>query len=65
MLRLLLEDRFQLKTHRDTEEVAIYSLTIAKVGLKIKPIEEGSCAPFDPIKNQPRILLQAGNPYNI
>jgi len=47
MLRLLLEDRFQLKTHRDTEEVTMYSLTIAKGGLKIKPMEEGGCVPFD------------------
>src|SRR5262249_12342689 len=54
MLRLLLNDRFQLKTHRDTEEVAMYSLTIAKGGLKIKPMEEGGCAAFDPIKNRPR-----------
>jgi uncharacterized protein (TIGR03435 family) len=47
MLRLLLEDRFQLKTHRDSEEVAMYSLTIAKGGLKIKPMEEGGCTVFD------------------
>jgi uncharacterized protein (TIGR03435 family) len=53
MLRLLLEDRFQLKTHRDTEEVDMYSLTVAKGGLKIQPMEEGGCTLFDPVKNRP------------
>jgi uncharacterized protein (TIGR03435 family) len=61
MPRLLLEDRFQLKTHRDTEEVGMYSLTVAKGGLKIKPMEEGDCVPFDPPKTSHGILLQSRN----
>jgi uncharacterized protein (TIGR03435 family) len=47
MLRALLEDRFQLKTHRDAEEVPMYALTVAKDGLKLKPMEHG-CTPRDP-----------------
>lgn len=63
MLRLLLEDRFQLKTHRDTEQVDMYSLTVAKGGLKIKPMEEGGCSPLDPAKNRPRDTPPGGKPW--
>jgi uncharacterized protein (TIGR03435 family) len=48
MLRALLEDRFHLRTHHETEEVPMYALTLAKGGLKIKPMEEGGCRPHDP-----------------
>ena len=34
MLHALLEDRFQLKTHRDFEQAPVYALTVAKGGLK-------------------------------
>ena len=50
MLRALLEDRFQLKTHRAVEEVPMYSLTVASGGLKMQPMEEGGCTPHDPTK---------------
>jgi uncharacterized protein (TIGR03435 family) len=43
MLRTLLEERFQLKTHRDTEDVPMFALTVAKGGLKIKPMKPGDC----------------------
>jgi bla regulator protein blaR1 len=43
MLRALLEDRFQLKTHRETEERSMYALTVAKGGLKIKQTTPGDC----------------------
>ena len=36
-LQSLLEDRFQLKIHRETKELPVYELTVAKNGLKIKP----------------------------
>jgi uncharacterized protein (TIGR03435 family) len=49
MLHALLEDRFQLRTHRETEDVPMYALTVAKGGLKLKPMEEGSCHPPDPL----------------
>ena len=35
-LQSLLEDRFQLRVHRETRELPIYELTIAKSGLKMK-----------------------------
>jgi bla regulator protein blaR1 len=36
MLQSLLEDRFQLKAHRETKEMSIYAIQIAKGGPKIK-----------------------------
>jgi bla regulator protein blaR1 len=48
MLQVLLEDRFKLKIHRETREVAVYELTVAKGGPKMQPLREGSCIPFDP-----------------
>jgi bla regulator protein BlaR1 len=50
MLQALLEDRFKLKIRRDSREVPIYALTVAKSGFKLQPLKEGSCAPYDPLK---------------
>jgi uncharacterized protein (TIGR03435 family) len=36
MMQSLLGDRFQLRTHRETRELPIYELTIAKSGFKLK-----------------------------
>jgi uncharacterized protein (TIGR03435 family) len=47
MLQALLEDRFKLKIHRETREVSLYALTVAKGGLKLPRVEEGSCTPRD------------------
>jgi uncharacterized protein (TIGR03435 family) len=65
MLQSLLEDRFHLRLHRETEEVALYGLTVAKGGLKITPMKDGDCdpnetAPFDPTKPRCRSLNMAG-----
>jgi uncharacterized protein (TIGR03435 family) len=48
MLRALLEERFQLKLHRETREVPVYALTVAKGGAKLRPHAEGSCIALDP-----------------
>jgi uncharacterized protein (TIGR03435 family) len=47
MLQTLLEDRFKLKLHRETREVPVYALTVAKGGLKLKPLEKPDCTPVD------------------
>jgi uncharacterized protein (TIGR03435 family) len=47
MLQALLEDRFQVKVHRETRETSVYALGVAKNGLKIQPTPEGSCSPRD------------------
>jgi bla regulator protein BlaR1 len=43
MLQALLEDRFKLKVHRETREVPVYALTVAKGGFKLARAVEGSC----------------------
>jgi uncharacterized protein (TIGR03435 family) len=50
MLQALLQDRFKLKVHRETKELPVYELTVAKNGLKIQPAKEGSCSDLDPSK---------------
>ena len=45
MLQALLEDRFELRLHRETRERPVYELTIARNGSKL---HEATCAPFDP-----------------
>ena len=47
MLQALLADRFRLKIHRKTAEVAVYLLTVAKGGPKLEPFKEGTCTPRD------------------
>jgi len=48
MLQAVLEDRFKLKLHRETREVPIYELTVAKSGFKLQPAKDGSCTPRIP-----------------
>jgi len=50
MLQALLEDRFHLRTHRETRDIPVYVLTAARTGPKLQPVQEGSCTPFDPEK---------------
>ena len=48
MMQALLEDRFQLKVHRETKEVPAYIMTVARGGAKLQPTIDGSCSHFDP-----------------
>jgi uncharacterized protein (TIGR03435 family) len=50
MLQTLLETRFQLKIHRETREVPIYALRVAKGGLRMQRFKEGTCTPIDLVK---------------
>jgi uncharacterized protein (TIGR03435 family) len=45
MLQNLLADRFRLKVHREPRPVVIYALSLAKSGLKIKPLPDGEKRP--------------------
>ena len=47
MLQVLLEDRFQLKVHRQTNEGSVFALTVAKRGARLQPFREGECVPVD------------------
>jgi uncharacterized protein (TIGR03435 family) len=53
MLQKLLEDRFQLKIHRETHQLPVYVLTVAKGGPKVSATKEGGCAPLDLNHMQP------------
>ena len=57
MLQALLADRFQLQIHRDTKELPIYALVLArkdgKLGPKLAEAKEGACAQPDPSKPMP------------
>jgi uncharacterized protein (TIGR03435 family) len=47
MLRILLEDRFGLKVHRETQQGPVYMMTVARSGLRMQHAE-GTCVPRDP-----------------
>jgi uncharacterized protein (TIGR03435 family) len=48
MLQNLLIDRFKLAVHRETKEVPIYALVVAKGGSKLKPAETPPAASASP-----------------
>jgi uncharacterized protein (TIGR03435 family) len=62
-LRALLEDRFQLKVHREIREGPVFVLTVAKSGLRLQQWKDGSCflpdqAHFEqPVPGQKRLPM--------
>ncbi len=69
MLQALLEDRFKLKIHRQTRDVAVYELTAGKGGPKLQAAAERGCVPFEADKLDPPrgthacgVLLRSLNP---
>jgi len=48
MLQALLQDRFKLKLHRETRELPVYKLKLAKGGVKIRAAKPGECTPNTP-----------------
>jgi uncharacterized protein (TIGR03435 family) len=47
-LQTLLQERFKIAFHRETKELPVYELTVAKSGLKLRPLKEGDCIALDP-----------------
>lgn len=60
MLRSLLADRFQLTTHNETKEGAIYQLTLAKGGSKLKESKPTDPSAMPPDKLPPGAVLRGG-----
>ncbi len=48
MMQALLEDRFQIRVHRESKEVSGYVMRVDPGGLKLKAAADGSCEPIDP-----------------
>jgi uncharacterized protein (TIGR03435 family) len=46
MLQTLLEERFNLKVHRETMERPVFELTVEKGGVKMQRSKEGSCTHY-------------------
>lgn len=64
MLQALLEDRFKLALHRETRQLAVFELTVAKGGTKLKPTAEGSCASASP-DSAPAAAVAPGAPPTV
>jgi bla regulator protein blaR1 len=62
MLQGLLEERFQLKIHREMAQVPMYALTVAKSGLKPKPIQPEDCTQLEPGQGM-RMIGADDKPY--
>jgi uncharacterized protein (TIGR03435 family) len=56
MLQTLLEDRFKLRIRRESRDVPVYTLTVARGGHKLTPFVEGSCVVREPDLTRPNPL---------
>ena len=63
MMQALLEDRFQLKVHRESRPIDVYELTVDKGGPNLQPAKEGACVPFD--RNRPPPEPALGEPQPV
>ena len=48
MLQSLLKERFQLAAHRETKEMPVYDLIVAKGGIKVAPFDPAHIPPTPP-----------------
>jgi len=62
MLRSLLEDRFQLKVHRETKELPVYALAVTRSGSKLQQAKNGTCVPRNPNEDLPPLRAAPGQP---
>jgi uncharacterized protein (TIGR03435 family) len=61
MMQAILEDRFQLKIHRETRQGPVYELALGKGSPKVKPLQVGSCIPV--LVGHPSPSLVSGQHY--
>ena len=57
MFQALLADRFQMKSHRETKEFAVFALTASKDGVTLQP---SATAPEAPSDKPPAVTVTAG-----
>ena len=73
MLLELLQRRFQLKAHIEVEQIPAFALTVARGGVKIRPMEEGGCLrpspmsgpfiePLADVRRQAETIRSGGTP---
>jgi uncharacterized protein (TIGR03435 family) len=62
MVQSLIEDRFQLKMHREIKELPVYELLVAKSGLKMKLSADQSPEALQESGSKPPPLPQRGGP---
>lgn len=60
ILRSLLQERFKLMLHRETRQLSVYKLSIAKGGPRMQPSKEGSCTPY--VTDSPPPTATTGEP---
>jgi len=64
MIQALLADRFKLKVHFETTQVAVFNMVVAKNGPKFQPAQPKPIDPADvnnPAKTTPPVLYQRGS----
>jgi uncharacterized protein (TIGR03435 family) len=61
MLQVLLEERFKLALHRETQQLPVFELSVGKSGAKLQPSKEGSCTPYS-VDSPPPATTTTGEP---
>jgi len=59
-LRAMLEDRFELKWHKATEQQSMYAISVAPGGFKIQPMAAGDCWDYSPGRGRGTPGLDSG-----
>jgi uncharacterized protein (TIGR03435 family) len=59
MLQALLKERFQLAAHRETKEMPVFDLVVAKGGLKIAPFDPAHIPPTPPRNGSASMIIGA------
>ena len=62
MMQRILTQRFRLQLHRETRQVPVYEMTVAKTGVKFGPSKPDSCIELDPEKGPPTRRSGGRNP---
>jgi uncharacterized protein (TIGR03435 family) len=62
MLLSLLEKRFKLKAHIESEQIPVFALALGSGGSKMRPAASGACEPLPP---RPGTPFENGQPLNV